>query len=71
MIAGIYDDMKVCWVSIARTAMLILGKFVTYKCIKKVLEWWSHLSLAQCDQVNLCIWERIFFILHFVVLCTD
>ena len=68
MIARIYDDiMKVCWVSIARTAMLILGKFVAYKCIKKVLEWWSYLSLAQCDQVNLCIWERIF--LFFILLC--
>ena len=55
-------------ISIARTAMLILGRFVTYKCIKKVLEWWSHLSKAQCDQVNLCIWDRNF--LFFILLCS-
>ena len=64
MIARIKD---IVGVSIARTAMLILGKFVTYKCAQKVLEWLSHLSLAQCDQVNLCVWKKIF--LFFILLC--
>ena len=67
MIARINDIMEVSWASIARTAMLILDKFVTYKCTKKVLEWWSCLSLTQCDQVNLCIRDRIF--LFFILLC--
>ena len=38
MIARINGSMGVSWVSIARTAMLILGKYVAYKCTKKVLE---------------------------------
>ena len=38
-----------------------------YQKKSKVFEWWSRLSLAQCDQVT-CVFEIGFF-LCFILLC--